>query len=35
MDAEHKNKKKKPFDFTGWEDYELEVGFAMHVCGAF
>ncbi|TDL28824.1 cysteine proteinase [Rickenella mellea] len=24
LDEEHKNKKKKPFDFTGWEDYELE-----------
>ncbi|KAL1740095.1 hypothetical protein HDZ31DRAFT_48176, partial [Schizophyllum fasciatum] len=21
LDAEHRNKKKKPFDFTGWEDY--------------
>ncbi|KAF4572677.1 Smt3-specific protease [Pleurotus pulmonarius] len=21
VDAEHRNKKKKPFDFTGWEDY--------------
>jgi len=20
IDAEHRNKKKKPFDFTGWED---------------
>jgi hypothetical protein len=25
MEAEHLNKKKKPFDFTGWEDYSLEV----------
>ncbi|KAI0085606.1 hypothetical protein BDY19DRAFT_964756 [Irpex rosettiformis] len=24
LDAEHKNKKKTPFDFTGWEDYTLE-----------
>ncbi|RDB29604.1 Sentrin-specific protease 1 [Hypsizygus marmoreus] len=24
LDAEHQNKKKKPFDFTGWEDYSLE-----------
>lgn len=24
LDAEHKNKKKKPFDFEGWEDYILE-----------
>ncbi|KAI0343926.1 cysteine proteinase [Trametopsis cervina] len=24
LDAEHKDKKKKPFDFTGWEDYTLE-----------
>ncbi|KAI0936053.1 hypothetical protein AcV5_004294 [Taiwanofungus camphoratus] len=24
LDAEHRNKKKKPFDFTGWEDYTLE-----------
>ncbi|KAF9821845.1 hypothetical protein IEO21_00275 [Rhodonia placenta] len=24
LDAEHKNKKKKPFDFTGWQDYVLE-----------
>ena len=21
LDAEHRNKKKKPFDFTGWVDY--------------
>jgi sentrin-specific protease 1 len=21
LDAEHRNKKKKPFDFTGWEDH--------------
>ncbi|TFL06452.1 cysteine proteinase [Pterulicium gracile] len=21
LDSEHRNKKKKPFDFTGWEDY--------------
>jgi hypothetical protein len=25
LDAEHRNKKKKPFDFSGWEDYILEV----------
>jgi sentrin-specific protease 1 len=25
LDAEHKNKKKKPFDFDGWVDYTLEV----------
>ncbi|KAI0082254.1 cysteine proteinase [Panus rudis PR-1116 ss-1] len=24
LDAEHRNKKKKPFDFTGWEDYVLK-----------
>lgn len=24
MEAEYLNKKKKPFDFTGWEDYSLE-----------
>lgn len=24
LDAEHRNKKKKPFDFSGWEDYILE-----------
>ncbi|KAF8917809.1 cysteine proteinase [Mucidula mucida] len=24
IDAEHKNKKKAPFDFTGWVDYTLE-----------
>jgi len=24
LDAEHMNKKKKPFDFAGWEDYSLE-----------
>ncbi|KIK71293.1 hypothetical protein GYMLUDRAFT_325663 [Collybiopsis luxurians FD-317 M1] len=24
LDAEHRNKKKTPFDFTGWEDYVLE-----------
>ncbi|TBU64827.1 cysteine proteinase [Dichomitus squalens] len=23
LDDEHRNKKKKPFDFTGWEDYTL------------
>ena len=25
LDDEHRNKKKKPFDFTGWEDYILPV----------
>ncbi len=25
LDAEHRNKKKKPFDFTGWQDYTFEV----------
>ena len=25
LDEEHRNKKKKPFDFTGWEDYTLPV----------
>lgn len=24
LDSEHRNKKKKPFDFTGWENYVLE-----------
>ncbi|KAA1468571.1 cysteine proteinase [Dentipellis sp. KUC8613] len=24
IDAEHRNKKKKPFDFTGWQDYSPE-----------
>ncbi|KAH9937461.1 uncharacterized protein B0H18DRAFT_198884 [Fomitopsis serialis] len=24
LDAEHRNKKKKPFDFTGWKDYVLD-----------
>ncbi|KAJ7579928.1 cysteine proteinase [Mycena floridula] len=24
LDAEHRNKKKKPFDFTGWVDYTLD-----------
>ncbi|KAG5648166.1 hypothetical protein DXG03_006121 [Asterophora parasitica] len=24
LDAEHRNKKKKPFDFTGWEDHSIE-----------
>jgi sentrin-specific protease 1 len=24
IDSEHRNKKKKPFDFTGWEDHTLE-----------
>jgi sentrin-specific protease 1 len=24
LDAEHMNKKKKPFDFAGWENYSLE-----------
>ncbi|EMD41725.1 hypothetical protein CERSUDRAFT_110298 [Gelatoporia subvermispora B] len=38
LDAEHRNKKKKPFNFTGWEDYTLpdtpqqENGFD---CGVF
>ncbi|KAI0757243.1 hypothetical protein C8Q80DRAFT_1215920 [Daedaleopsis nitida] len=38
IDAEHRNKKKKPFDFTGWVDYTLpstpqqENGFD---CGVF
>ena len=27
LDAEHRNKKKKPFDFTGWENHTLEVRF--------
>ena len=25
MDDEHRNKRKKPFDFTGWTDYILPV----------
>ncbi|KAG6837119.1 hypothetical protein H0H93_014425 [Arthromyces matolae] len=25
LDAEHQNKKKKPFDFTGWQDYSIDV----------
>lgn len=25
LDAEHRNKKKKPFDWEGWEDYTDEV----------
>ncbi|KAF5377468.1 hypothetical protein D9615_005189 [Tricholomella constricta] len=25
LDAEHRNKKKKPFDFAGWEDYSIEA----------
>jgi sentrin-specific protease 1 len=25
VDAEHRNKKKKPFDFGGWEDWLYEV----------
>ncbi|KAI0695657.1 cysteine proteinase [Cytidiella melzeri] len=25
LDAEHRNKKKTPFDFTGWEDYVCEL----------
>lgn len=25
LDEEHRNKKKKPFDFTGWKDYTLPV----------
>jgi sentrin-specific protease 1 len=38
LDAEHRNKKKKPFDFTGWENYapdwtpQQENGFD---CGVF
>lgn len=27
LDAEHRNKKKKPFDFTDWADYHSEVSF--------
>jgi sentrin-specific protease 1 len=25
IDAEHRNKKKEPFDFTGWKDYTHPV----------
>ncbi|EJD04315.1 cysteine proteinase [Fomitiporia mediterranea MF3/22] len=25
LNEEHKNKKKKPFDFTGWEDYRSDM----------
>lgn len=25
LDDEHRDKKKKPFDFTGWQDYTLPV----------
>ena len=25
LDQEHRDKKKKPFDFTGWTDYVLPV----------
>ncbi|TFK57457.1 cysteine proteinase [Heliocybe sulcata] len=25
LDGEHRDKKKKPFDFTGWENYTLEA----------
>lgn len=34
LDAEHRNKKKKPFDFTGWEDrlYEVRV---LYTCFTF
>jgi len=38
LDAEHRNKKKTPFDFTGWENHTLpdtpqqENG---HDCGVF
>lgn len=24
VDDEHRNKKKKPFDFSGWEDYVMD-----------
>jgi sentrin-specific protease 1 len=27
LDLEHRNKKKTPFDFTGWEDYTLAASF--------
>jgi sentrin-specific protease 1 len=30
LDDEHRNKKKKPFDFTGWEDRVDEVGSLMN-----
>ena len=25
LDEEHKNKKKKPFDFSGWVDYQSDT----------
>ncbi|KAG6891417.1 hypothetical protein C0992_007196 [Termitomyces sp. T32_za158] len=24
LDSEHRNKKKRPFDFTGWQDYSID-----------
>ena len=29
LDDEHRNKKKKPFDFTGWVDWVDEVRFLL------
>jgi hypothetical protein len=29
LNAEHINKKKKPFDFTGWENWAPDVNFAL------
>lgn len=30
LDAEHRNKKKTPFDFTGWENHILKVNMKLH-----
>ncbi|KAJ7225724.1 cysteine proteinase [Mycena pura] len=39
VDLEHRNKKKKPFDFTGWEDFASEEDTPMqengYDCGVF
>jgi len=29
IDMEYRNKKKKPFDFSGWEDWVYEVNFSI------
>jgi hypothetical protein len=33
LDKEHRDKKKKPFDFTGWEDWVDEVRFSYRTGG--
>jgi sentrin-specific protease 1 len=34
LDLEHRDKKLKPFDFEGWEDYHSEVRFTLLIIEA-